>query len=195
MLRAVREIALSLVLAFALFVAIDSLTLRSYVEGPSMEPNLYAEQALFISRLGISGFTRQAYAATHPDEALADHGWVPPRGSIVTFTHPSDPERTLVKRVIGLPGETVAMQEGVVYIDGQPLDEPYVVFRDRWTLPPQRIPFDSVFVMGDNRPNSSDSRVFGPVPRTSLLGVAVFRYWPPQDAAFLLGQNGPGGPP
>jgi signal peptidase I len=183
--RASRELIFSLMLAALLFIAIDSVTVRSYVDGPSMEPNLHGHQALLISRLGFSGFSRQAYAATHPLEETAAEGLVPPRGSICTFVHPNDPKRILVKRVIGLPGETVSVRRGTVYIDGRALDEPYVAFHDRASMPAHLVPLDAVFVMGDNRPNSSDSRMFGPVPRVNLLGLVVLRYWPPQKMGLL----------
>lgn len=185
-MRTVRELVLSILLAVALFFCIDSVTARSYVEGQSMEPTLHKDQVLLISRLGISGLTGRVYAAVHQDETWGTGGWVPPRGSICTFVHPTDPSRVLVKRVIGLPGEEIAIERGVVYIDGKRLDEPYVVFNDTRSLSPRRIPLNAVFVMGDNRPASNDSRAFGPVPRSNLVGVAVLRYWPVTDFRILL---------
>ncbi len=186
MLRILREIISSALLALALFVAIDSVTARSHIEGPSMQPTLHSPQAVLVSRLGISGLTRQAYAATHPEPEMNVNGWVPPRGTIVTFIHPTDPERQLVKRVIGLPGEEIAIEAGVVLIDGEPLNEPYVVFGDERSMPRERIPLDAIFVMGDNRPESGDSRLFGPVPRSNLLGVVLLRYWPLADLQWML---------
>lgn len=185
-LRVVRELALSVLLALVLFMIIDSVTARSYVEGFSMEPTLYRGQVLLVSRLGISGFTREAYASTHSDEAVHAEGWVPPRGAIVTFYHPANPGETLVKRVIGLPGEEISIDRGVVSINGRRLDEPYVVYRDNVSVPRQRIPQDALFVMGDNRPESGDSRLFGSVPRANLLGVVVLRYWPFMDFRVML---------
>ncbi len=184
-LRVIRELALSLLLALVLFMIIDSVTARSYVEGFSMEPTLHRGQVLLISRLGISGFTREAYASTHSDEPVYADGWVPPRGAVVTFYHPADPDETLVKRVIGLPGEEISIDRGVVHINGKRLDEPYVVYRDNVSIPRQRIPQDSLFVMGDNRPESGDSRSFGAVPRSNLLGVVVLRYWPFTDFQIM----------
>jgi signal peptidase I len=185
--RFIREIAASLVMALLLFACIDSITARSHVEGPSMEPTLHEGQMLLISRLGISGLTRQAYASTHSDEPLDSEGWIPPRGSIVTFVHPTDPEMMLVKRVVGLPGEIVSIKRGVVYVNGRILDEPYVVNHDAISVPQIHVPPDGIFVMGDNRPESGDSRSFGPVPRANLLGVVVLRYWPPDNLSVLLG--------
>jgi len=187
MVRTVRELALSVLLAVALFLGIDAITARSYVDGQSMEPTLHKDQVLLVSRLGISGLTGQVYAAVHHEELSSTGGLVPPRGSICTFVHPNDPSRVLVKRVIGLPGEEIAIDNGVVYINGRQLSEPYVIFRDSRSMPPRRIPLDSIFVLGDNRPASNDSRVFGPVPRSHLVGVAVLRYWPLSEFRLMLG--------
>lgn len=187
MATTLRELALSVALAIALFAGIDSVTARSYVDGQSMEPTLHKDQVLLISRLGMSGVTGQVYAAVHQDDPSSSGAWAPPRGSICTFIHPTDPSRVLVKRVIGLPGEQIFIIKGTVYINNQELQEPYVVFRDTRDLTPRRIPDDAIFVMGDNRPASNDSRSFGVVPRSHLVGVAVLRYWPLTDFRLLLG--------
>jgi signal peptidase I len=110
----------------------------------------------------------------------------PERGDIVTF---ETPERAradcgaggvFVKRVVGLPGETWELRNGVVYIDGRRLDEPYVDTerRDIDSRPEKRIPEDHYLVLGDNRPQSCDSRVWGTLPRDNLIAKVVFRYWP-----------------
>ncbi len=187
MAKTVREIILSALLAAVLFFGINSVTSRSYIEGPSMEPSLHRGQVLLISRLGISGLSAQVNAAAHLEQAPDTAGWIPPRGSIVTLLEPNDPQKVLIKRVVGLPGETIAMTDGAVYINGQPLNEPYVVFRDRYSMPSRQVPEGSVYVLGDNRPNSSDSRFFGPVPQSDLLGLAVLRYWPLSELGWMLG--------
>lgn len=104
------------------------------------------------------------------------------RGDIVVFFRPDDlasPYDDLIKRVIGLPGEVVEATENQVFVDGVPLDEPYldpgVVTR---AFGPVEVPADHVFVMGDNRSNSADSRVFGPIEIDRIEGEAFFRYWP-----------------
>lgn len=142
-----------------------------------------------ISRLGVSGLTRQAYAVALQEQPSAA-GLVPPRGAIVTFLHPNEPDKVLVKRVIGLPGEEISIdRQGVVHINGKPLDEPYVVNHDHRSMPPTKIPDGSVFMMGDNRPLSADSRFFGPVPRANLIGIAVLRYWPLSNFKLMLGTS------
>ncbi len=182
MARILREFLLSLILATSLFLALDGMASRNYVEGPSMEPLLHTDERLLISRVGLSGPFRSA-AASGPETTS---GPLPPRGALVTFVHPNEPGRILVKRVIGLPGEEVSIVRGKVYVNGVKLDEPYVAICDSRTLTPGRIPADSVYVLGDNRTNSLDSRYFGPVPRSNLLGVVVLRYWPLDEFRVLL---------
>ena len=96
------------------------------------------------------------------------------RGEVIVFKHPDSPELDYIKRVVGLPGETVELRRGVVHIDGIPLHEPYVngLYRLEDSSPPQRVPRDSFFVLGDHRNQSSDSRVWGMVPRHLIKGRA-----------------------
>jgi signal peptidase I len=107
------------------------------------------------------------------------------RGDIVVFHAPPRAVAacgsggTLTKRVIALPGETFAERNGFVYVDGRRLSERYVEFRDRQTLRRRRVPSGSYFLLGDARPQSCDSRVFGPVPRRDLIARVVATYWPP----------------
>jgi signal peptidase I len=115
------------------------------------------------------------------------------RGDVVVFRFPEDPTRDFLKRVVGLPGETVAIRDRTVFVDERPLPEPYVFHADdriwpddpaipeekrrRDQLPPTRVPPGAYFVLGDNRDDSSDSRQWGPVPATNLVGRALFVYW------------------
>jgi len=106
------------------------------------------------------------------------HFTEPKRGQIVVFKYPLDPTRDFVKRLIALPGDTVEIKNGVVYIDDVPLEEPYVKNRDFFSMEKITVPNGQYFVMGDNRPNSQDSRFWGFVPKNYLRGPAFFRYWP-----------------
>jgi signal peptidase I len=129
------------------------------VYGQSMEPNLHTNERLVI-------------------EKLSYHFHGPRRGDVVVLRDPSGSPELLIKRVIGLPGERVTLADGKVFIDGQQLDEPYLNQPTQgggrsWVVPPLQ-----VFVMGDNRSASRDSRIFGAVPLEELVGKALFRYWP-----------------
>ena len=121
----------------------------------------------------------------------------PEVGDIVTFEDPNTPGSTLIKRVIAVGGQTVDLIDGIVYVDGVPLDEPYTLgkpsdpldqyasFLDGPITYPYVIPEGYVWVMGDNRTNSLDSRYFGPVSVSSITSRGVFIFWPPEDASTL----------
>ena len=107
----------------------------------------------------------------------------PVQGDIITFEDPADSERVLIKRVIATGGQTVDLRDGVVYVDGVPLDEPYTQGKPSNDLNsgityPYTVPEGHVWVMGDNRANSADSRAFGAIPLESVTGHAGLRYWP-----------------
>ena len=112
----------------------------------------------------------------------------PDRGDIITFADPEDPGRTLIKRVIATGGQTVDLQDGFVYIDGIRMDEPYTNGKESWPLVttapgvtvdyPYTVPYGYIWVMGDNRTSSQDSRHFGAVPISSVTGRAAMIYWP-----------------
>jgi len=145
--------ALALALTVHLFLAQATI-----VYGQSMEPNLYERQRLIIDKLSYR---------FHP----------PRRNDIVVLDIPGMDEM-LVKRIIGLPGETVEIQNGVVYVDGAPIPEPFPHELGFQSMPPVTLGPLSYFVMGDNRENSNDSRSFGPVKREHILGRVWLRYWP-----------------
>jgi signal peptidase I len=111
----------------------------------------------------------------------------PARGDVVVLDSPQSKDELLIKRVIGLPNETIVIRDGRVYVDGKMLDESYVndfcTFRScngEWQLGP-----DQYFVLGDNRSHSLDSHAFGPVSRSSIIGIARVRYWPPDKAEII----------
>jgi len=138
------------------------------VEGTSMLPRLENSDRLFINKF------------VYHIEAIE-------RGDIVVFRYPRDPSKSYIKRVIGLPGDRISIVHGVVWLNGNPLREPYVpeVFRDSRSMSEIVIPEGSYFMMGDHRSISSDSREFGPVARDLVYGKAVFVYWPAKDAGVL----------
>ncbi len=185
--RVLRDLLLTGAEALLLFLAISLLTGRFEIHQVSMEPNLHAGERVIVSeleRLWPSWLVGRAEAAgEHSRPSPAFH-----RGQIVVLYKDDDrSEDPLVKRVIGLPGETVAIHDGDVFIDSRRLDEPYVQGRqtqcNRYCAPLTLGP-DEYFVMGDNRPQSLDSRTFGPVPAGRIVGRVVVRYWPLDQLAF-----------
>jgi signal peptidase I len=138
------------------------------VEGTSMLPRLEDSDRLFINKF------------VYHIESIE-------RDDIVVFRYPRDPEKSYIKRVIGLPGDRVRIIHGQVWLNGKPLLEPYVpeAYRDTRSMPEITVPDDSYFMMGDHRSISSDSREFGPVGRDLVYGKAVFVYWPAKDAGVL----------
>ncbi len=157
--------------------------------------------AAFVLATGIKTFVVQPFripsASMVPTLAVGDRVLVnkylyrfrsPRRGDIVVFTSPEVAETDLIKRVIAVGGRTVAVRDGAVYVDGAALSEPYVSAQvpDTYTSErPAQVPNGYVWLMGDNRPNSHDSRYFGPQPVRHLLGKAFFIYWPPARMRVL----------
>ncbi len=159
---ALREILFVFLPALALAVVIHLfLAQATVVYGQSMEPNLHDHQRLIIEKV--------SYRVRGPE-----------RAEIVVVDRPEMSEK-LIKRVIGLPGDTLMIEGGIVFINGEPLAEPYIFNPDRRTVASQVIPEGYYFVMGDNRGNSNDSRNFGSVPLEQLVGRAWVRYWPLTD--------------
>ena len=131
------------------------------VEGTSMAPLLSDQEHIFINKF-VYRFA--------PIE----------RGDVVVFWYPLDHSKSFIKRVIGLPGETIELRASHLYVNGKELTEPYVPpsYLDGSSYGPVQIPDGNYFVMGDHRDSSNDSRVFGPVSRPYIYGKAVFAYWP-----------------
>ena len=121
---------------------------------------------------------------------LSDHGHTPHRGDVVVFKRPPGEEaaaiKDLIKRVIGLPGDTVSAQDGRLYLNGKALSEPYLADGTRTVMDQSvTVPAGHVFVMGDNRTQSRDSRFFGPIKISSIIGKAFVRVWPPNRIGRL----------
>lgn len=112
------------------------------------------------------------------------------QGDVIVFRFPNDPTRRFVKRVIGLPGDTVEIKNGIVIVNGEPVDEPYVYengrdFRFGKNLASKRVPEGHYYVLGDHRNVSSDSRSWKAIPRDAVIGKVVFRFWPPSEVGVL----------
>ena len=112
----------------------------------------------------------------------------PERGDIIVFESVDNSEQDLIKRVVGLPGDEIAVRRGKLFVNGEPQKEPYTNKKlpDTTFFAETTVPKDHVFVMGDNRANSQDSRVFGPLPEGNIEGEAFLRFWPPGRIGLLL---------
>jgi signal peptidase I len=153
-----RDLAVALGLAIVIMIFLYQ---PVKVEGTSMNPLLSDQERIFINKF-IYRF--------EPIE----------RGDVVVFWYPLDRSKSFIKRVVGLPGETVEIRAGNVYVNGRELPDQFVPpgYLDGSNYPARRIPQGEYFVMGDHRDSSNDSRVFGSVPRSYIYGKAVFAYWP-----------------
>jgi signal peptidase I len=158
-LRFILDIVETLILSVVLFAVINAVSARIRVDGASMQPTLETGEFVIVNKLAYMLGKVQV-------------------GDVIVFHFPRDPEQEYIKRVIGLPGDRVTVQDGIVSVNGQPLNEDYIAappaYESTW-----KVPADSLFVLGDNRNNSSDSHNWGPVPLDYVVGKAVFVYWPP----------------
>jgi signal peptidase I len=183
----VREYFESIVIAVILALFIRTFIVQAFkIPTGSMEENLLIGDHLLVNKF-VFGPARSPL-----ERALLPVGTVK-RGDIVVFKYPEEPERDFIKRVIGLPGETVQVREKKVSINGTPLNEPYTHFLEAATTPselrevtsfdvrerygPVTVPANQYFVMGDNRDNSQDSRYWGFLPRDYIKGKALVIYW------------------
>lgn len=155
-----RDVAISIALAVILIVFIYQ---PVKVEGTSMMPGLTDQERIFVNKYEYKLGPNNIH-----------------RGDLVVFHYPKDPRESYIKRVVGIPGDSVQIVYGQVYVNLQKLDEPYVLdaYRDRDSMDLQVVPPDDYFVLGDHRNSSSDSRSWGFVGREGIYGKAVLVYWP-----------------
>lgn len=157
--RFAREIVDTLLLAVILFVGINAVSARVRVDGYSMQPTLEDGEFILVNKM--------SYQWSEVD-----------RGDIIVFHFPINPEEELIKRVIGLPGDSVVVQNNQVFVNGQALNEPYIsqapMYSGEWVVQENYL-----FVLGDNRNNSNDSKDWGMLPMENIVGKAVVIYWPP----------------
>lgn len=186
-----RETIETLALAAILFLLLRAGAQNFRVEGASMEPSLNPNEYVFVNKLAYLRLPVGQIARIIPFwDPPADEVYFPmgsPRfGDVVVFHAPGRDSRDFVKRVIGVEGDTVALRNGVVSVNGRPLHEPYILeLPSGQRMDPVIVPPGHVFVMGDNRPASNDSRAWGPVPVSEVVGRVWVRYWPIPEARFL----------
>lgn len=159
------DIIETVVLAVVLFLGINAISARVRVDGSSMNPTLQNGEFVLVNRMAYRLGEMQ-------------------RGDIIVFRSINEPDLDLIKRIIGLPGDEVVIQSGAVMINGQRLSEPYIAaaphYNGAW-----RVPEGSLFVLGDNRNDSSDSHQWGLLPSGNVIGKAILIYWPPPDWTFI----------
>jgi len=168
--RRLAEYGVILLVAFVVvFGFLRPFVVKSFwIPSESMVPTLEVGDRIFVNRFIYRFFE-------------------PERGDIVVFDS-LETDDELIKRVVAVPGDRVRVRNGILRVNGDFPDEPYavpVVFPDGSFFGPTRVPEGEVFVMGDNRPNSHDSRFFGPVPTENIQGEAFFRFWPPSRIGFM----------
>jgi signal peptidase I len=161
-----RETLETIALTLVIFVVIRAGVQNFRIEGFSMEPNFHDGQYLLVSKV---------------DYMLH----APERGDVIIFQAPTNLERDFIKRVIGLPGETVEIREGHVYVNGEPLPQNYQTNPGTYTYGPVKVGENELFVLGDNRNNSSDSHSWGMLPQKDIIGKAWISYWPPQEWSII----------
>jgi signal peptidase I len=163
--RGLMDIVETLVISVALFLVINSITARIRVDGFSMVPTLQDGEFVIVNKLAYR------FGAPH-------------LGDVIVFRYPRDPRQEYIKRVVGLPGDHLMMQNGQLSVNGVEIVEPYIAASPRYNGE-WFVPEDSLFVLGDNRNNSSDSHTWGQVPLENVIGKALFVYWPPEEWGTL----------
>ena len=160
-MKILREVVITVLIAVAVFVCLR-LTVQSYtVVMSSMYPTFEEGECIMVNKM--------SYRSSGPQ-----------RGDVIVFNPPFDSQFPFIKRVIGLPGETVEIKDGKVFIDGIPLEEDeYIKEPPDEPMPATEVPENEYFVLGDNRTNSNDSRNNWTVPQDNIIGKAWFTYWPP----------------
>lgn len=165
------DILETMLIAAVLYISIEAISARIRVDGFSMVPTLQSGELVVVNKLAYKW-----------DE--------PATGDVVVFQYPRDPEQEYIKRVIGTAGDTVQIDDGQVYVNDDPILEPYITsataYENEWVVPQ-----DSIFVLGDNRNNSSDSHSWGFVPMDMVIGKALFVYWPPESWRVIRHGVGP----
>lgn len=157
-----REFVETLLFTLLIYFLIRTFLFENYrVVGHSMDPTLADEQYLVVCKF--------LYRLQEPQ-----------RGDIVVFRDARGGDRKLIKRIVGMPGESVEVKNGLVYVNGQSLDEPYIMEQPRYSQQSSVLPEGEYFVLGDNRNNSSDSHNWGSLPEDAIVGKSCASYWPPE---------------
>jgi len=161
-----REVLLTITFAVVIFFLLQATVESFIIVGISMQPNLQNGQRLLVNKA--------VYYFHEPE-----------RGDVLVFQPPDNERGDYIKRLIALPGDTVEVKSGLVYVNDSPLEEAYVKSSPKYTVEEQRIPVNSYFVLGDNRNNSNDSHNGWVVPRENIVGKAWLSIWPPDQWGII----------
>jgi len=165
-MKILREVGITILIAVVVFVCLR-LTVQAYTVGmSSMEPNIQDGEWIMVNKV--------CYRSSGPQ-----------RGEVIIFDPPFDSQRSFIKRVIGLPGETVEIKDGKVFINGILLEEEYIMAPPNYTMAATEVPESEYFVLGDNRNTSNDSHYGWTVPRDNIHGKAWVTYWPPSKLGVV----------
>ncbi len=187
----IRELIETVILALLIFLALQFSVQNFKVEGSSMQPTLEEGQYLLVNKvvyfhLSPSGlrslFTYDSDKQDRSIFPIRD----PKRGDVIIFHYPLDVSLDFVKRVIGLPGDTVSIRQGQVFVNELMLVEPYVTRPDKTNMSLKKVGPNEYFVLGDNRRASNDSRDWGTVPTDNIIGRAWVSYWPLNQIHSLI---------
>ncbi len=202
--KVARELVETVVLALLIFFAVRAVVQNFRVEGASMEPSMHNNQYLLVNK---ALYYRVDFGRLHnvlpflPGESDGErHLFRPPnRGDIIVFRFPLDPDRDFIKRVIGVPGDTVEIRDEKVFVNGTALVENYILATSNYTYGPATVPPGRYFVLGDNRRNSYDSHAWGSscgaqaqcefVPEENIIGQAWITYWPFDQLGLVNNKN------
>ncbi len=185
--RGIREVAETIVLALLIFLLVRAVVQNFQVEGRSMEPTLETGWYLLVNKAVYWEINLETVSKFLPfidpgDDPTRYIFRGPKRGDVIVFKSPTQtrgsPERDFIKRVIAVPGETVEVRDCTVFINDEPLEEPYTKERPTYSMAATVVPPDHYFVLGDNRNNSSDSHSWGMLPEENIIGKAWLNYWP-----------------
>ena len=188
--RLAREITEAVLIALVVLLVLQTTVRNFKVEGSSMVPTLDGGQYLVVDQASFFKFDKERLSRAVPfwkaSESEPQFAFDPPmRGEVIVFNYPLDPRKDFVKRVVGLPGETVEVRGGIVLVDGEALPEPYLQRKDSSDAPPLTLGEKEYYVIGDNRRNSNDSRSWGAVPEDNIVGRVWVVYWPWDDIHFV----------
>ena len=157
-----REVLITVIIALVIFLILHAAVQSFVVVGSSMEPNFQEGERLVTNKL--------VYKLHQPA-----------RGEVIVFHPPNNQQTDYIKRVIAIPGDSVEVKNGAVYVNGAKLDEPYIKEPPAYKLDKRKIPENEYFVLGDNRNNSNDSHNGWTAPRQNIIGKAWLTFWPPKE--------------